>query len=314
MTIPKISPYPMPTAEVFPLNRVDWRVYSERAALLVHDMQSYFLNFFDVQTSPIPDLMQSVMAVRDCCRSRGIPVLYTAQPTDQPEAERGLLNDFWGPGLGAHPEQAAIAEILQPAEGERVLTKWRYSAFQRTELHALLKQMGRDQLILCGVYGHIGCLMTACDAFMNDIQPFLVGDAIADFSLNHHHMAMNYVAQRCGMTVSRQELIDMLANSPGSQPSNADSLTGDQAQVPVTQALRQQLGELLQQPPQTFGTEENLLDWGLDSLRLMSLVEIWRGRGAEVSFTDLAERPTIAAWAQLLSGAITGDPVTSDRV
>lgn len=312
MTIPKISSYPMPTAEVFPLNRVDWRVYPERAVLLIHDMQSYFLNFFDVQTSPIPDLLQTVIAVRACCRAQKIPVFYTAQPAAQSEVERGLLNDFWGPGLNAQPKQADIAEILKPAESERVLTKWRYSAFQRTELQSLLTQAGRDQLIICGVYGHIGCLMTACDAFMNDIQPFLVGDAIADFSLNHHHMAMNYVAQRCGMTISSRELIDMVTDSRGARPTAAGALSGDPSQVGVTQALRQQLGELLQQPPQTFGVEENLLDWGLDSIRLMSLVELWRGRGAEVNFTDLAERPTIAAWTQLLSNAQAGEPVTSD--
>jgi len=311
MTIPKISPYPMPTAGVFPLNRVDWQVYPERAALLIHDMQNYFLNFFDVQTSPIPDLLQTVMAVRDCCRSEGIPVFYTAQPADQSEAERGLLNDFWGPGLNAQPKQAGIPEILKPSESERVLTKWRYSAFQRTELQSLLNQTGRDQLIICGVYAHIGCLMTACDAFMNDIQPFLVGDAIVDFSLNHHHMAMNYVAQRCGMTVSSQGLMEMLA---AARCSGADTLPHGPSQVSITEVLRQQLGELLQKPPQTFGAEENLLDWGLDSIRLMSLVELWRTKGAEVSFTDLAERPTIAAWAQLLSSAQASDPVTSDRV
>lgn len=311
MTIPKISPYPMPTAEVFPLNRVNWQVSPTRAALLIHDMQSYFLNFFDVHTSPITDLLQNVIAVRDCCRSQEIPIFYTAQPANQSKADRGLLNDLWGPGLSTQPHQAAIPESLKPAHSERVLTKWRYSAFQRTELQSLLKQAGRDQLILCGVYAHIGCLMTACDAFMHDIQPFLVGDAIADFSLNHHHMAMNYVAQRCGVTLSSRTLIEMLADS---RYPDADVLSHDLYGNSVTQTLRQQLGELLQQPPQTFGAEENLLDWGLDSIRLMSLVELWRDRGAEVSFIDLAEKPTISAWTQLLSSTQASDPVTSERI
>jgi len=33
----------------------------------------------------------------------------------------------------------------------------------------------------------------------------------------------------------------------------------------------------------------------------MSLVESWRGEGAEVSFMDLAEEPTLEAWARLLT-------------
>ncbi|MGR3279179.1 isochorismatase family protein [Acaryochloris marina NIES-2412] len=314
MTIPRISPYPMPTAEVFPLNRVEWSVLPSRAVLLIHDMQNYFLNFFDVQTTPIPDLLNNISVVRDSCRARGIPVFYTAQPAEQSAVDRGLLTDFWGPGLGAHPEQEVISESLKPAENDQVLTKWRYSAFQRTELQSLLKQIDRNQIIICGVYGHIGCLMTACDAFMNDIQPFFVGDAVADFSLNNHHMAMNYVAQRCGMTVSSQNLMKMLECFPDSTHLEKLHSSSNMSQDSVTEALRQELGELLQQSPQSFGIDEDLLDWGLDSLRLMSLVETWRSKGANVSFADLVKRPTIAAWTQVLSNAQISNPVKSIRV
>jgi len=47
--------------------------------------------------------------------------------------------------------------------------------------------------------------------------------------------------------------------------------------------------------------EENLLDRGLDSIRMMTLIERWSGAGAEVTFPDLAERPTIADWWALLT-------------
>ncbi|MFJ4868416.1 phosphopantetheine-binding protein [Streptomyces sp. NPDC088757] len=46
--------------------------------------------------------------------------------------------------------------------------------------------------------------------------------------------------------------------------------------------------------------DESLLDQGLDSIRLMSLVETWRADGAEVGFVELAERPTLREWAALL--------------
>lgn len=306
MTIPRLPSYRIPTTTDFPSNRASWEVQPQRAALLIHDMQRYFLNFFDVQKAPVTELLQKIADLKACCRSLGIPVFYTAQIVEQSEADRGLLTDVWGPGLSAHPGQEGIAEALLPDESDRVLTKWRYSAFQRTKFQELLQQEDRDQLIICGVYAHIGCLMTACDAFMNDIQPFLVGDAIADFSLEHHHMAMTYVAQRCGMTLPNKTIIETLFNATVSNHTELDHLEAAPSSekltpASVTQVLKQQLSELLQQPTVEVGPEENLLDSGLDSIRLMSLVEIWRRRGAEISFTDLAEKPTLSAWTQLLS-------------
>lgn len=42
------------------------------------------------------------------------------------------------------------------------------------------------------------------------------------------------------------------------------------------------------------GDDENLFDHGLDSVRLMIVAE-----RLEVDFADLAERPTLRAWAEL---------------
>lgn len=206
MTIPALPSYPMPADAI--ANRVDWQPDASRAVLLIHDMQKYFLAKFDMQASPIPELIANARSLRDLCDTAGIPVFYTAQPTDQPPGDRALLNDFWGPGLtapGFQTQQPVVPE-LQPRQRDTVLTKWRYSAFQRSDLRQRMRDLNRDQIIICGVYAHIGCMSTALEAFMQDVQPFMVIDALSDFSLDEHLMAVNYVSRRCGVSLTLSQL------------------------------------------------------------------------------------------------------------
>lgn len=41
--LPVIAPYPLPAAGTLPANHATWKPEPDRAVLLVHDMQRYFL-------------------------------------------------------------------------------------------------------------------------------------------------------------------------------------------------------------------------------------------------------------------------------
>lgn len=67
--------------------------------------------------------------------------------------------------------------------------------------------------------------------------------------------------------------------------------------------LRADVAELLGCSPADLAPGENLADRGLDSMRIMTLVERWRAGGATaLEFPDLAERPELAHWTALLTG------------
>ena len=193
--IPSISAYPLPTEGDLPSAAVPWKAEPDRSVLLVHDMQRYFLKPFPKTLRHA--LVSNAAHLRDQCARLGVPVAYTAQPGGMTDEERGLLKDFWGPGMRAAPEDRQVADALAPAAHDWLLTKWRYSAFFKTDLLQRMRATGRDQLVLCGVYAHVGVLATAVDAFTHDIQPFLVADATADFSGDHHRSALTYAAERC---------------------------------------------------------------------------------------------------------------------
>ncbi len=121
--------------------------------------------------------------------------------------QRGLLHDFWGPGMRTDPADRDVVPELAPTADDWLLTKWRYSAFFRTDLLERMRRHGRDQLVICGVYAHVGILMTAVEAFTHDIQPFLVADAVADFSESYHRMALEYAADRCAVVTTTKSLL-----------------------------------------------------------------------------------------------------------
>lgn len=210
MPIPAIAPYPMPRESDLPENRARWQPEPARAVLLVHDMQQYFVDPFAAGASPLMELLANIAALRQAAVRLRIPVVYTAQPGSMTRAERGLLHDFWGPGMDASMIARRIVDPLTPAAGDVVLTKWRYSAFHRTELRHLMERAGRDQLVVCGVYAHVGCMMTVLDAFSMDIEAFLVADAIADFSRRDHQLALAYTSGRCGVVHSTRRLLAAL--------------------------------------------------------------------------------------------------------
>ncbi|WP_405792412.1 isochorismatase family protein [Streptomyces sp. NBC_01506] len=212
MAMNPIAPYRMPGDGDLPNPAVPWRPRPDRAVVLVHDMQRYFLRPFPAGQSPLTELVANVAQLLAAARAADIPVMYTAQPGGMSRQDRALLHDFWGPGMGVDETDRAIADEVAPEPGETVLTKWRYSAFFRSDLEERLRRSGRDQLIVCGVYAHMGCLITACDAFSRDIQPFLVADALADLTLDDHLMALRYAADRCAVPLSTADVLAELGH------------------------------------------------------------------------------------------------------
>ncbi|WP_327693506.1 phosphopantetheine-binding protein [Streptomyces sp. NBC_00459] len=72
--------------------------------------------------------------------------------------------------------------------------------------------------------------------------------------------------------------------------------------APLTmEGFRADLAEYLYLRPDEIDLDENPLYAGLDSLRIVTLIERWRETGADVTFVELAERTSFAQWWQLLS-------------
>ena len=163
--------------------------FGERPAVLVIDMQRDFCDP-DAPTTLWPSIGETLEPIRRLCaaaRERGVPVIYTQGLVAADGSSAGL----WRFKQRFHAEGriqiegsrgAEIVAALAPQPGDRVIRKWRPSAFFRTDLEVFLGVRGIDTL-LCGGTSVSGCVRaTATDAFMRDIRPMIVRECVADRS------------------------------------------------------------------------------------------------------------------------------------
>lgn len=65
--------------------------------------------------------------------------------------------------------------------------------------------------------------------------------------------------------------------------------------------LRADIADMLESDPDTLADDDNLMDFGLDSMRAINLAMRWEEAGIPLDLTDLAEAPTLRdLWALLL--------------
>lgn len=203
---PTIKPYELPDANILSTNKAAWSLASRKSALLVHDMQKFWVDRFE-DPSKVVDAIGELIHL---CRTFDIPIIYSVGEKVRNRAERGLSLDLWGPGIstagGVSDQDAAIIDTLMPQKQDYIVQKQKYSAFYNTDLENILRTTGRSQLIVTGIYAHHGCLVTALDAFMRNIEVFFVIDATADYTRADHEMALRYVAETSGVLTTVRDV------------------------------------------------------------------------------------------------------------
>ncbi len=208
--VPAIPAYELPSASMMQANRVSWAVAPATAALLVHDMQNYWVDRF-VDPSA---LIANTAALLTAARARGMPIIYSVARREPRLEDRGLALDMWGAGMGGgreDPRDEQIIEELASDADDLIIEKRKYSAFFRTGLGEMLSARGIDQLIVTGVYAHHGCLLSAADAYMRDVKPFFVVDATADHSQEQHLMTFRLIPSLCGQNETTNHLLQALS-------------------------------------------------------------------------------------------------------
>ena len=121
----------------------------------------------------------------------GDPTGGPLEPVLLPGIDRELA--LWGAhGIAGTPE-AQTSPLLDPQPTDYVVEKRRYSGFFQTGLLLLLNELGVDTLICCGMDTNICVKHTVADAYFNNFNIIVVGDATATFLVGNQEEGLEYM-------------------------------------------------------------------------------------------------------------------------
>ena len=171
-------------------------------SLLVVDMQNGFCHPEGSFTRIDMGLEGAAEAVHNAAiavaqaRRAGIPVVFTRHLYRPGRADEGRALKQNSPalagidGLAAGTWDAEVVAELGCGPRDLTVDKVRFDAFQWTSLEPLLRGLGVDELVVCGVVTNICVETTIRSAFMRDFDVIMLADCCAAQTRRLHELSV----------------------------------------------------------------------------------------------------------------------------
>lgn len=185
----------------------------ERSALLVLDMQAYFLDDASHAFIPsAPAILPRVNALISAYARCGLPV-YLSRHVNTPQ-NAGRMADWWQDLIRPDSPLSAFAPGLDHQSGTS-FTKTRYDAFIDSPLDEFLREENITQLVICGVMTHLCCETTARSAFMRGYEVFFTVDGTATYNQALHRASLLTLAHGFATPLLVQDVLAVLEGPHG---------------------------------------------------------------------------------------------------
>lgn len=152
----------------------------ERSALLVLDMQDYFLDSGSHAFVPGGrHIISRIVELVGAFIGRELPVIFTRH-VNRPGLS-GMMGRWWSETIEEDDPLSRITAGLVP-DGALVVEKEQYDAFFETPLMDILSARGVERLVMTGLMTHLCVETTARSAFVRGFEVFVPADAVATYN------------------------------------------------------------------------------------------------------------------------------------
>jgi ureidoacrylate peracid hydrolase len=195
--------------KIKPFNTHQMKLNVESSALMVIDMQNFFLDPYSPTftcggKAIIPNLTRLIGAFRDA----GRPVIYTCHVHKADGSDAGIMKWWWqGMCVEGTPESLVHSSIA-PRPNEKIIYKHRYSAFYNTDLETVLRVQKIEDLVISGIMTNMCCESTARDAYYRDYRVFFPADCTGSVTEEMHLATLLNIAFGFAYITKTDEIIE----------------------------------------------------------------------------------------------------------
>ncbi len=196
-----------------------FEIEHKRSALLVIDMQDEFVK---PHWTPfwVPEATRRAKRVKrliDYCREKKIPVIFTAFASthsylDRPKTGGVMPNRYAGKVKNDSSwfREGKIWHELAPRANEIVIHKPSYGAFYDTPLESILKNLGKDTVIIAGTLTNFCCGTTARQAYERGFKVVVGSDVVATDDPKLHEAELKTLRKGFAMVVTSDQILEAL--------------------------------------------------------------------------------------------------------
>ena len=194
-------------------------IVPEKSALLVIDMQDEFVK---PHWTPdwVPEATRQVPRIKRLighCREKEIPVIFTVYSKTHNYLDRPKTGPLM-PGRYSELEidrssffvEGRVWHELAPRKDEIVIHKPSYGAFYDTPLETILKNLGKDTVIICGTLTNYCCGMTARQAYERSFKVVFGSDVTSTDDPDMQEPELKVLRKGFAKVLSADEIIEML--------------------------------------------------------------------------------------------------------